>query len=316
MSCVDAYCRRLRIDERPIEPTIETLQLLTERHLQYIPFENISMHLVSEDDAPVVLEREKLLHKILTQQRGGCCLELNGAYAILLQELGYRVQFISCWVYAGAERGHASKKAKFRVQQTHFVLLVQPPNDDTVKYLVDVGLGEPPCHPLPYILNQETVTPDGMQSRIVEDPRGSWKDGSGRERKCHILEWFKNNGWEPRLQWDACDAVFDKDHIDVSSSLLCYQYVVPILTHPKSTFSRKLIVCLLNRNEKLSLSGWTLKRTSPRFVNSVITTESVESQDELKQILRDEYGMDISWLSDLTVNRSNDHHAGKIWDHL
>ncbi|GAX09419.1 arylamine N-acetyltransferase [Fistulifera solaris] len=305
MSFIDAYCRRLRIDERPIEPTIETLQLLTERHLQYIPFENISMHLADEK-APVVLEREKLLHKILIQQRGGCCLELNGAYGILLQELGYRVQFVSCWVYAGAERGHASKKAKFRVQQTHFVLLVQPPKD-TKKFLVDVGLGEPPCHPLPYILNQKTTTPDGMQSRIAEDPRGSWKDGSGRERKCHILEWFNNNAWEPRLQWDAHDAVLDTNLFDASSSLLRYQYVVPILTHPKSTFSRKLIVCLLNRDEKLTLSGWTLKRTSPRFGNSIITTKSVESQNDLRKILR---------LSDLTVNRSNEHHAGKIWDHL
>ncbi len=311
---MEAYCRRLGIDERPIEPTIETLHLMTERHLQYIPFENISMHLAGEE-APVVLEREKLLHKILIQQRGGCCLELNGAYGILLQELGYRVHFVSCWVYAGAERGHASRKAKFRVQQTHFVLLVQPPKD-TQKYIVDVGLGEPPCHPLPYILNRKTTTPDGMESRIAEDPRGSWKDGSGRERKCHILEWFHNNAWEPRLQWDACDVSYDKDHIDASSSLLCYHYVIPILTHPKSTFSRKLIVCLINRNEKLTLSGWTLKRTSPRFGNSISTTKSVESQDELKQILRDAFGIQISLLSDLTVNRSNDHHAGKIWDHL
>lgn len=314
MSCVDAYCRRLHIDQRPLGPTIETLQLLTERHLQFIPFENISMHVVAERD-PVVLAWDKLLHKILVQRRGGCCLELNGAFGIFLQELGYRVQFVSCWVYAGAERGHASKKAKFRVQQTHFVLLVQAPSD-AQKYFVDVGLGEPPCHPLPYILDRQSVTPDGMKSRISLDPRGIWKDGTGRERTCHILEWFQNDTWEPRLQWDVCDASLKKEQVDLSSRLLDYRYVIPILTHPKSTFSRKLIVCLLNRNEKVTLSGLALKQTSPRFVNPVTTAKKLESKDDILNVLRDEFGMDISLLSELKVNPYDERRNGKIWDHL
>lgn len=267
------------------------------------------------DSEPVVLGREKLLRKILVQRRGGCCLELNGLFGILLQELGFRVRFVSCWVYAGAERGHASKKAKFRVQQTHFVLLVQAPKD-TQKYLVDVGLGEPPCYPLLYILGQSTRTPEGMKSRISHDPRGPWKDGTGRERTCHILEWFQNDTWEPRLQWDTCDASFEKEQVDLASSLLDYQYVIPMLTHPKSTFSRKLIVCTVNRNDKLTLSGRTIKRTCPRFWSPVTTTKSLKSQQDILTALRDEFGMDISLLLELKVNSCDDHHKTKIWGHL
>lgn len=279
--------------------------------MQYIPFENISMHSNAE---PVVLSREKLLDKILVQRRGGCCLELNGAFGMLLQDLGYRVRFVPCWVYAGAERGHASKKAKFRVQQTHFVLLVHAPNQ-TETFLVDVGLGEPPCHPLPYILGKITSTPDGMKSRIVQDPRGTWKDGRGRERSCHILEWFHRDTWEPRLQWDICDTNFDKEPTDLCKSLLHYQYVIPILTHPNSTFSKKLIVCVLNRYEKLTLSGRVLKRTSPRFGNPVATTICLESQDDIKRVLRDEFGIETSLLR-FELNRSDNHQNCKIWDHL
>jgi arylamine N-acetyltransferase len=171
-SLIEAYCARLRLDDPSVlQPTVETLRLLTERHFEYVPFENISMHL-SQKEEPVVLERDKLIHKILVQGRGGCCLELNGLFHLFLKQLGYAVQLVPCWVNAGRERGHKSKKAKFRVQQSHFFLLVSASKK---MWMVDVGLGEPPCHPLEYGLNQQTQqTPDGMKSRIVWDPRGPW----------------------------------------------------------------------------------------------------------------------------------------------
>jgi N-hydroxyarylamine O-acetyltransferase len=303
-SLIEAYCARLRLDDPSVlQPTVETLRLLTERHLEYVPFENISMHL-SQKEEPVVLERDKLIHKILVQGRGGCCLELNGLFHLFLKQLGYAVQLVPCWVNAGRERGHKSKKAKFRVQQSHFFLLVSASKK---MWMVDVGLGEPPCHPLEYGLNQQTQqTPDGMKSRIVWDPRGPWVDGStGKTRTCLVLEWWQQGAWEPRLQWDV--------ELDSKRTLESFRHVIGILTHPKSSFARRLIVCKLTRTEKVSMSGHTLKRTSPRFEEASSVYQTLESEQDVHRVLQEEFGIcvgDIDWTkSDSSANT-------KLWEHL
>jgi arylamine N-acetyltransferase len=146
---IKAYRERLHLSpSTPLTPTLATLRLLTERHLQYIPFENLSMHFdpttigsnasSSDKEPPVVLSPDRLIDKILVRRRGGCCLELNGLFRMLLDALGYpTTTFVPCWVFAGQERGHGSKKAKFRTKQSHFVILVsilhpnqRPDSDD------------------------------------------------------------------------------------------------------------------------------------------------------------------------------------------
>src|SRR5207244_12704937 len=40
---------------------------------------------------PIVLDEEKLFEKIVLRRRGGFCYELNGLFAALLEQLGFRV---------------------------------------------------------------------------------------------------------------------------------------------------------------------------------------------------------------------------------
>lgn len=147
-----------------------------------------------------------LYDKILCRKRGGCCFELNGLLGHYLLELGYPVvKLVPCWIYAGPERGHSSsRRAKFRTRQTHAFLLVRTPtctcNGGGDSFIVDVGLGEPPLHPLGYgpdVLGVTQRTPDGMQSRIVREER-EWTDGDGRVRRFLRLEW-----------WRPCRACFE-----------------------------------------------------------------------------------------------------------
>jgi len=180
---------------------------------------------------PVALSLPLLRDKILRRRRGGICLELNGLLGHYLLELGYDpVRLVPCWVYAGPERGHGKtktktktknsggsggQKAKFRTRQTHAFLLVRTPDActssracatgggggggdsngdaDAGSFLVDVGFGEPPLHPLRYgpdALGVAQRTPDGMQSRIVPESQ-DWTDGQGRVRRCLRLEWWR-----------------------------------------------------------------------------------------------------------------------------
>jgi len=196
-----AYRLRLHIDQAdPLEADGNTLRRLVEAHLRYIPFENLSMHGCRDlsnnacDEPVIPLNLPLLYNKVLERNRGGCCFELNGLLGHYLLELGYPVvKLVPCWVYAGPERGHArSKKAKFRTRQTHAFLLVR--THDGQSYIADVGLGEPPLHPLKYgkdMLDEEQITPEGMRSRIVREER-DWVDGDGRVRKCLLLEWWRD----------------------------------------------------------------------------------------------------------------------------
>ncbi|WP_167364389.1 arylamine N-acetyltransferase, partial [Streptomyces regalis] len=57
---VDAYLRRLGV-EHPAWPTVDVLRELHLRHLQTVPFENLSIHLGEE----LVLEEKRLLDKVV-----------------------------------------------------------------------------------------------------------------------------------------------------------------------------------------------------------------------------------------------------------
>ena len=212
-----AYRDRLHIAPSvPLPPDGNTLRKLVELHLRYIPFENLSFHgcrqnnIAGGDEAepPLPLSLPLLYDKILCRKRGGCCFELNGLLGHYLLELGYPVvKLVPCWIYAGPERGHSSsRRAKFRTRQTHAFLLVRTPTRSTCNgggdsFIVDVGLGEPPLHPLGYgpdVLGVTQRTPDDMQSRIVREDR-DWTDGDGRVRRCLRLEW-----------WRPCRACFER----------------------------------------------------------------------------------------------------------
>ena len=181
----------------PLPPDGITLRRLVEAHLRYIPFENLSLHGCrpggGDDEPPIPLSLPLLHDKILRRKRGGCCFELNGLLGHYLLELGYFVKLVPCWIYAGPERGHSSsRRAKFRTRQTHAFLLARTPGVEE-SFIVDVGLGEPPLHPLRYgpsVLGVTQRTPDGMQSRVVQEER-EWTDGDGRVRRCLRLEWWR-----------------------------------------------------------------------------------------------------------------------------
>ena len=90
---VATYLRRINYPGST-EPTAETLGELHRAHMLAVPFENLDIHLGRE----IVLDDERLYAKIVEQQRGGFCYELNGAFAALLRELGFNVKKLAAGV--------------------------------------------------------------------------------------------------------------------------------------------------------------------------------------------------------------------------
>ncbi|HEX6357540.1 arylamine N-acetyltransferase family protein [Actinophytocola sp.] len=116
----------------PAAPSVSALRELHRRHLEAVPFENLSIHL----GEPIVLTEDALVDKIVRRARGGFCYELNGAFAGLLTALGFDVQLLA----ASMVRKDGTLTPAF----DHLTLLVELDQ----RYLVDVGSGEGAVYPL------------------------------------------------------------------------------------------------------------------------------------------------------------------------
>lgn len=126
------YLRRLGITPTHA-PSTAGLFALQRAHLERVPYENIDIQL----GRPPGIDPE-LSASRFGAGRGGYCFHLNGAFAALLEHLGYDVTRHVGGVYeeAGA-RG---------VNGNHLALTVRVGGG---AYFVDAGLGDGPLEPLP-----------------------------------------------------------------------------------------------------------------------------------------------------------------------
>jgi N-hydroxyarylamine O-acetyltransferase len=150
----DTYLARIGA-ARPGGADLDALRELEVAHLLSVPFENLSIHL----GEPIVLEQAALVDKVAVRRRGGFCYELNGAFAALLTELGFRVSMLSARVYG--DNGQPGPPF------AHMALRV----DLDEPWLVDVGFGWFAGQPLR--LHNRGDQPDaGVVFRVADSPSG------------------------------------------------------------------------------------------------------------------------------------------------
>ena len=82
-----AYLERIGYQEEP-HTDKDCLEKLMELQLQSVPFENLE---VFKEKRVPSLKTEDIFHKIVHQERGGCCFELNKIFYELLKGLGFDV---------------------------------------------------------------------------------------------------------------------------------------------------------------------------------------------------------------------------------
>lgn len=125
---VDAYLDRLGVDDA-VEISVKGLERLQRAHLTRVPFENLDVFY----RRGVHTNKEWSLSKIIDRGRGGWCYELNGAFAELLDHLGFSVKRLGATVLPP----NSSVPDHLTVEVT----LDRP-------YLVDVGFGDSFISPL------------------------------------------------------------------------------------------------------------------------------------------------------------------------
>ena len=192
--------------EAPPAPTLDTLRQLQLRHTGVFPFENLAT-LAGE---PVLIDLPSIERKLLQEQRGGYCYELNHIFFVLLQELGFDVQGITGRVVMGQPEGAWTAR-------THRLSLVHL---DGVRYITDVGFGGMvPTAPLLLDSRAEQPTPHETY-RIDQHEDGYTLRAKGGEE------------WRPMY-------IFDLPRQEDVDYAVGNWYVS---THPDSSFSRQLMV--------------------------------------------------------------------------
>ncbi len=151
---LDAYLTRIGCAD--IERTVDlpTLEALMRAHMSTVAFENIDVY----NQTPVRTDTDWSLDKVIDRERGGWCFELNGAFAVLLEQLGFPVMRLGAAVLLSGPN-------KLVDHLTLEVGLDQP-------YLVDVGFGDSFCRPL--ALNQRGPQDGGSGTfEFMASPEGT-----------------------------------------------------------------------------------------------------------------------------------------------
>lgn len=135
---VDAYLKRIKLDKATLldnvsKPDLAMLSQLQNNHMLRVPFENLDV--ISKVE--ITLDVEAYYKKIVENNRGGFCYELNGLFHWLLQKLGYDAWLISATVLIG--------DGTWTMEGSHAALIVQLDQP----YFVDVGFGDSVRAPLP-----------------------------------------------------------------------------------------------------------------------------------------------------------------------
>jgi N-hydroxyarylamine O-acetyltransferase len=244
---VGAYLGRIGIAQ-PVELTVEGLEQLQRAHLTAVPFENLDVF----HRRGVSTDPSWSIPKIVARGRGGWCYELNGAFATLLEHLGFSVRWLGGTVppATGPVPDHLTIE----------VTLDRP-------YLVDVGFGDSFIRPLP--LDGEGPYDGGTGRYLFEF------DGSGT-----MLLSEQPDGPNPEYWFDRADA-FSAGDFEASSHRLQTE---PGLKWTKSPFVTRLLdggpdrVTLLKDRIKIRRNGAT-------------TEEPVTPGDEWDHALQLWFGM-------------------------
>ena len=155
--------RRIGIGGYDGPPRLEALTLLHEAFVDQVPYETVQYQLTPGGP----LDPEEVAKRIVAREAGGYCFQLNGSFALLLTELGYRVRMHRGGVQTVNRPGD--------IDGSHLVLTVSGLVEDPERvWLVDAGLGDGLRQPMPLESGTSAQYPFTLRLRPSEKTDG-WR---------------------------------------------------------------------------------------------------------------------------------------------
>lgn len=173
-----------------------------------IPFENLDILLGRSID----ISPEAVFAKLVDQQRGGYCFELNGLFIEALRVFGFEVRPLLARVHVSGEP----------TGRTHKICLV---SFGEQKWLADVGFGSNGLRaPIPLSSGFKSEQ-DGQTFRLLDD------ETFGMMMQCQSPK-----GWLDLYSFDlghVCSADIEMGNHYTSTHEKCIFTLMPIVTRPK-----------------------------------------------------------------------------------
>lgn len=231
---------------------LATLTELMRLQLRSVPFENLNV----QAGQVVSLVPEDIVQKIVNQQRGGYCYEVNGLFSMALQALGIAHFFVAARPMFYSERR----------PKTHMAILVDLADQS---WLCDLGFGS-------YGLRE----PVAMNMLNTEVQQGQDKFMlSQLPDQEYLLQASIGGQWTAQYSFSA----MAQEWLDFAPA----NYMNS--THPEAIFVKQLLVILQTLEGRKILSGRVLKTWSHGTL-----TQRVLAESELVGVLLAEFGIDAT----------------------
>ncbi len=248
---VPDYLKRIHY-HGSLGPTAATLRALHVAHLQHVPFENLDIvrrRLFN-------LEPGALFDKIVTNRRGGFCYELNGLFALLLEQLGFKVTRLAARV--------VGDDGRLGPEFDHLTLQVQCRDRGSSVWLADEGFGDSFLEPLQF--EEEGVQPDGLRAYRIERA----------ESERWLWERDYDETWRRQYRFD----LQPRQLSDFGEMCVWHQ------TSPESIFTQRRVCTRATPDGRITLSELRLITT----VHAQRTERAIE-EEEYHDVLREEFGI-------------------------
>ncbi|MDT0606018.1 arylamine N-acetyltransferase family protein [Croceitalea rosinachiae] len=227
-----------------LEPNLNNLKELQRHHLLNIPFENLDIH----NNISIELSIDRIFDKVVNQNRGGFCYELNGLFYELLNAIGFDVKMISARVF-NQDKGYGK-------EYDHLAIIAKI---NGIEYLTDIGFGEFTFEPLR--LQLET---------IQNDERGDFKIDK------YENGYFRVNKIENKKQTPEYIFKNKKRKLTEFEEMSNYHQ-----TSPNSHFTSKRLISLQTENGRITITGNKLKIKELDLTTEILLENEAEFKKEL-----------------------------------
>lgn len=236
---VKAYFARIGLElPETVVPDSALLRKLQFAHCTAVPYENLDMM----RGIPTSLDENALYEKIVVNQRGGLCFELNGIFGALLRALGYGVTDLAARYLRGETELPMRRHRVLKVQATDGL------------WLCDVGIGEI-CPREPVALLEGVVQEQlGEKYRLEKDGFLGW-----------VLMDYHKGAWRRFYSF-------------TEEPQLIVDYIAPNFyceKHPESPFNKDEMFSLKTAQGRITLDGRIFKE----FKGDSVTVKELTDEE-------------------------------------
>jgi N-hydroxyarylamine O-acetyltransferase len=245
------YCERIGYEGQP-KADVQTLKQMMRHQLMTVPFENLDV----QAGKVVSLVPEEIVDKIIDRNRGGYCYEVNGLFAMALEALGIKYQFV-----AARPMFYPVKRPK-----THMAIVATV---EGRQWLCDLGFGSYGIR-APMDLGQLDISIEQHHDTFMLEKTGSNE---------YLLKAYVEGAWANQYAFD----LHPWEWIDFAPA----NYLNS--THSDAIFVQKRLVIIQNLAGRTILLGNNLKTIE----DGVVT--KIEIEDEHTETILSTY-FNLDWI--------------------